>query len=186
MKFTKTQFCFAWICFWIFFGLLLDSFMGMKQLFYLANPIRREMWRLAHTHGTLMTLVFLAYVHFRGISKKQHENMMFIGALLMPVGFFLGGIVTTEIDPFVGVFLVMPDNYPGAPRKQASDGTLTPRMVRSGESSGYPREVYSDPAKSTTLTVGPGEAQGCISEGDPYRADGITSFPMKPTPPRTA
>lgn len=106
MKFTKTQFCFAWICFWIFFGLLLDSFMGMKQLFYLSNPIRREMWRLAHTHGTLMTLVFLAYVHFRGISKKQHENMMFIGALLMPVGFFLGGIVTTEIDPFVGVFLV--------------------------------------------------------------------------------
>jgi hypothetical protein len=80
--------------------------MGLKQLFYLSNPIRREMWRLAHTHGTLMTLVFLAYVHFRGIAKKQHENMMFIGALLMPVGFFLGGIVTTEIDPFVGVFLV--------------------------------------------------------------------------------
>ncbi len=106
MKFTRTQFCFAWICLWIFFGLLLDSFMGMKQLFYLSNPIRREMWRLAHTHGTLMTLVFLAYVHFRGIAKKQHENMMFIGALLMPVGFFLGGIVTTEIDPFVGVFLV--------------------------------------------------------------------------------
>jgi hypothetical protein len=106
MKFTKTQFCFAWICFWIFFGLLLDSFMGMKQLFYLSNPVRREMWRLAHTHGTLMTLVFLAYVHFRGIAKKQHENMMFLGALLMPVGFFLGGIVTTEIDPFVGVFLV--------------------------------------------------------------------------------
>jgi hypothetical protein len=106
MKFTRTQFCFAWICLWIFFGLLLDSFMGLKQLFYLSNPIRREMWRLAHTHGTLMTLVFLAYVHFRGIAKKQHENMMFIGALLMPVGFFLGGIVTTEIDPFVGVFLV--------------------------------------------------------------------------------
>jgi len=106
MKFTKTQFCFAWICLWIFFGLLLDSFMGMKQLFYLSDPVRREMWRLAHTHGTLMTLVFLAYVHFRGIAKKLHENMMFIGALLMPVGFFLGGILTTEIDPFVGVFLV--------------------------------------------------------------------------------
>jgi hypothetical protein len=106
MKFTKTQFCFAWICFWIFFGLLLDSFMGMKQLFYLSDPVRREMWRLAHTHGTLMTLVFLAYMHFRGIAKKQHENMMFIGALLMPVGFFLGGILTTEIDPFIGVFLV--------------------------------------------------------------------------------
>jgi hypothetical protein len=106
MKFTKTQFCFAWICFWISFGLLLDSFMGMKQLFYLSNPIRREMWRLAHAHGTLLTLVFLTYGHFRGFAKKQHENMMFIGMLLMPVGFFLGGIVTTEIDPFVGVFLV--------------------------------------------------------------------------------
>lgn len=106
MKFTRTQFCFAWICFWIFFGLLLDSFLGTKQLFYISNPMRREMWRLAHTHGTLITLVFLAYMHFRGIAKKQHENMMFIGAILMPVGFFLGGIVTTEIDPFVGVFLV--------------------------------------------------------------------------------
>lgn len=106
MNFTRTQFCFGWICFWIFFGLLLDSFMGMKQLFYLANPIRREMWRLAHTHGTLLTLVFVVYKQFHGITKKEHENMMFIGTILMPVGFFLGGIITTEIDPFVGIFLV--------------------------------------------------------------------------------
>ena len=32
--------------------------------------------------------------------------MMFVGTILIPVGFFLGGVVTTEIDPWVGVFLV--------------------------------------------------------------------------------
>lgn len=102
----RQKLAFGIIAFWIAFGLVLDFLMGTKQSSYLADPVRREVWRLAHAHGTLLMLVYAVYSKLHGISVKAHDNLMFFGAILMPAGFLLGGIGATETDPSPAVLLV--------------------------------------------------------------------------------
>jgi hypothetical protein len=58
----------------------------------------------------------------------------------------------------------------------------------SGSTQNKKDEVYAQTPKTqvTTNTVGPSDAQSCISEADPTQRGGITKFPMKPTPGSTA
>src|ERR1041384_8130886 len=51
----------AWlsIAVWMSFGLLLESLIGYRVPAYLRDELRREIFRLAHTHGALLNIVLL-------------------------------------------------------------------------------------------------------------------------------
>ena len=48
------------IALWMSVGLLLEGLLGYKIPAYLSDPQRRELFRLAHTHGTFLGLVLVA------------------------------------------------------------------------------------------------------------------------------
>jgi hypothetical protein len=107
MTMNRVKLAFVWMGLWVAFGLVLDTLIGTKQLFYLTDPLRREMWRLAHAHGVLLAAVFVLVARLHGFGgRPAPERLMFLGLLLMPCGFFLGGLAPTETDPGAGVWLV--------------------------------------------------------------------------------
>ncbi len=99
-------------------GILLEVLHGLKLDLYLdvRQETRRFMWTLAHAHGTLFSLVHLAFAWSLTFSSRwmnapgpgfRSASWAFIGGLiLMPLGFLLGGIWTYGGDPGVGIFLV--------------------------------------------------------------------------------
>ena|SRR5690349_11835091 len=96
-------------------GLALEAFHGFKAGFYLDPPhhLRRLLWTLAHAHGTLVAVVHVAFAaglpHFGRWSESRLKLASFFltdALLLLPAGFFLGGIGHTEVDPSWGVLLV--------------------------------------------------------------------------------
>jgi len=101
----------ASIAVWMSLGLLLEGLLGYKIPAYLNDPQRRELFRLGHTHGTLLgiLLVAAALVVQRGatVPKAAHLALR-VGAVLMPAGFFVAGIWHTESDPGLAIWLVPP------------------------------------------------------------------------------
>jgi hypothetical protein len=96
-------------------GLVLESFHGFKVRAYLdvSNETRRLMWTLAHAHGTLLAVVHIAFgltvrvVPERNVVHQDLISRSLIGAsILLPGGFFLGGIAFYSGDPGLGVLLV--------------------------------------------------------------------------------
>jgi len=96
-------------------GLVLESLHGFKVSAYLdvSNETRRLMWTLAHAHGALLSMVHVLF----GLSVRVAPEMgtrdrplisrCLIGAsVVLPGGFFLGGIGSYGGDPGVGVLLV--------------------------------------------------------------------------------
>ena len=90
---------------------------GFKLTVYLdvANETRRLMWTLAHAHGTLLGLVHIAFAvtapGLPALTFRQQDTVSkaLIGAsVLLPGGFFLGGIRFYAGDPGVGIILVPP------------------------------------------------------------------------------
>ena len=100
------------IAIWMSFGLLLEGLLGYKIPSFLEDAQRRELFRLAHTHGTLLSLVLIA----SALSVRLFEirppavalAALRLGAVLMPLGFLLGGMWHPEGDPGVGIWLVPP------------------------------------------------------------------------------
>lgn len=96
-------------------GAVLEGLHGFKLGFYLdpASKVRREMWTLAHAHGTLLALVQIAFAaglerFGRWTPGRLRLASLFLldAAVLIPVGFFLGGVAPTESDPWYGILLV--------------------------------------------------------------------------------
>jgi hypothetical protein len=92
-------------------GVTLEALHGFKVQAYLGSEVRREMWRLAHAHGTLLgilCLVFaaLAEAHVSERIRARVAALIRWGAVLMPLGFFLGGVLNSEGDPSLGILLV--------------------------------------------------------------------------------
>ena len=96
-------------------GLVLEAFHGFKVGAYLkvSNETRRLMWTLAHAHGTLLALVNIGFAltvrllpewaaRERGIASVCLRG----ATLLMPAGFFLGGVFVYSGDPGLGIVLV--------------------------------------------------------------------------------
>ena len=96
-------------------GLVLETFHGFKVRAYLdvSNETRRLMWTLAHAHGTLLSVVHVIF----GLSVRVAPEVSardrplisrcLIGAsVLLPGGFFLGGVAFYGGDPGIGVVLV--------------------------------------------------------------------------------
>ena len=107
----------GWVGLLIFLslGIVLESVHGFKVGYYLdvSNQTRRFMWTLAHAHGTLLALVNVAYavtMHLLpGWQRKERAfaSTCLLGAtILMPAGFFLGGVFIYGGDPGLGIFLL--------------------------------------------------------------------------------
>jgi hypothetical protein len=94
---------------WLSFGLLLEGFIGFRVSAYMSDLTRRELFQLAHTHGTLLSLLLLLCT--LTISKqlvypnKSAVLALRLGAILMPFGFLLGGIQTRGEEPNFLIFL---------------------------------------------------------------------------------
>jgi hypothetical protein len=94
-------------------GAILEMLHGFKIGWYVdvGNETRRLMFTLAHAHGTLLALVNIA----AGLTMQMVERFtlrpsvslgLIWAAILLPAGFFLGGIVIYDGDPGLGVWLV--------------------------------------------------------------------------------
>jgi hypothetical protein len=92
-------------------GVALEALHGFKVQAYLASETRRELWRLAHAHGTLLGIICLVFValtpdHIAEGARASIARLVRWGAVLMPLGFFLGGILNSEGDPSLGIALL--------------------------------------------------------------------------------
>ena len=102
------------LLFFLTLGIVLESMHGFKVQWYIGeqNATRRLMWTLAHAHGTLLSLIHVAYaasMHIIGSSFKTSElqsRCLSIATILMPLGFFAGGWGTYDGDPGLGILAV--------------------------------------------------------------------------------
>jgi hypothetical protein len=110
---------FGWWSLFVFasLGLTLELLHGFKAGFYLdvASQTRRLMWTLAHAHGVLLALLHVLYaLALRGIPSlgAAHRGIisssLIASSVLLPGGFFLGGVTFYAGDPGIGVLLVPP------------------------------------------------------------------------------
>lgn len=88
---------------------------GFKVPAYLnaTNTTRRLMWTLAHAHGTLLALIHLAFAAavrlmpaWEPRRRDFASNCLVAAGVLVPAGFFAGGIWIYGGDPGLGVLLV--------------------------------------------------------------------------------
>ena len=96
-------------------GFALELLHGFKAGFYLdvTNETRRLMWTLAHAHGVLLSLVHVAWAlclrAFPHLENGHHRvvSRCFMGAsVLLPGGFFAGGVQLYGGDPGLGIAAV--------------------------------------------------------------------------------
>jgi uncharacterized membrane protein len=106
---------FGWWSLLVFLSLggALETLHGFKIGWYVdvGNETRRLMFTLAHAHGTLLALINIA----AGLTALKVDRFelrpsvsfaLIWAAILLPAGFFLGGIVIYDGDPGLGVWLV--------------------------------------------------------------------------------
>jgi hypothetical protein len=92
-------------------GLSLEVLHGLKLGWYLdvGNETRRLLWRLAHAHGVLLGLVHvaaglsLAHLRFGERGPNLASRALCAATVLLPGGFFAGGIQVHGGDPGLGI-----------------------------------------------------------------------------------
>jgi hypothetical protein len=110
---------FGWWSLLVFvtFGFGLEMLHGLKLDAYVnvSNETRRLLWTLAHAHGTALAIVniLFGFALDRGAiapfaSLGVVSASVLAASLLLPGGFFLGGLWYYEGDPGLGVVLVPP------------------------------------------------------------------------------
>ena len=119
MDYGRFHLRFGWWSLLVFtaLGLALEGLHGFKIGAYLnvSNETRRLMWTLAHAHGTLLSLVHIAFgLNLRVVPDMRPGNQRLVStsligaSLLLPGGFFVGGIVFYGGDPGPGAILMIP------------------------------------------------------------------------------
>ena len=114
MDYARRHLRFGWWSLFVFAGagLVLESLHGFKVRAYLdaSNETRRLMWTLAHAHGTLLALVnVVAGLMWRAApppNPRLISTSLVAASVLLPGGFFLGGIAFYSGDPGFGTLLV--------------------------------------------------------------------------------
>ena len=108
---------FGWwslLCF-LSLGAVLEALHGFKVGWYMdvANEARRHLWTLAHAHGTLLSLVHVAFgltvpltPAWKPGSKRVASRCLVGASILLPGGFLLGGLVVHGGDPSLGILLL--------------------------------------------------------------------------------
>ncbi len=116
-RYARRHIRFGWWTLLLFLGLGLglELFHGFKVRMYLdvANETRRLMWTLAHAHGALLSLIHVVFglsLHAfptlaTGSTGKLTSSCLIGASLLLPGGFFLGGVSFYGGDPGVGIAL---------------------------------------------------------------------------------
>ena len=93
-------------------GLTLEALHALKVPVYLGSALRRELWTLAHAHGNLLGILCLLFVALGArvtadaARRRRLSVALSVGAVLMPLGFLLGGVMNREGDPSLGILLV--------------------------------------------------------------------------------
>lgn len=107
----------GWQCLALFmlFGLALELMHAFKVQFFLnvSTEPRRLMWTLAHAHGTMLGLLNLAFSFTTflssdssGFHRKFASLALITATVLVPGGFFLGGLWMHGGEPGYGIVLV--------------------------------------------------------------------------------
>ena len=93
-------------------GGILEAMHGLKVDWYLAvgNETQRLLWRLAHAHGTFLSLVHIGFavtLPRMNTVRPQLASAGFTCALIaLPGGFLLGAFGGLGGDPGLGILLV--------------------------------------------------------------------------------
>ena len=94
-------------------GIVLETLHGFKIGWYLDADaeVRRLMFTLAHAHGTLLAILNIALgLTLRSVNgfvlDPSASKAVTWGALILPIGFFLGGFFIHDGDPGLGVLIV--------------------------------------------------------------------------------
>jgi hypothetical protein len=117
MDYTRRHLKFGWWSLLVFatLGLTLEALHGFKVRAYLdaSNDTRRLMWTLAHAHGTALAIIHVAFgLMLRVAPEAAAPNVRAISisliaaSVLLPGGFFLGGVAFYAGDPGIGIALV--------------------------------------------------------------------------------
>ncbi len=89
-------------------GLGLEALHLFKSSAYFEMAIRRELWVLAHAHGALLAIInIVAGLCIRGKVNQPRWPLwcLRLALVLMPAGFFLGGINPFESDPSLWIVM---------------------------------------------------------------------------------
>ena len=115
---ARRHFAFGWWALAVFAttGLVLEAAHGLKLGWYLAvdSATRRLAFTLGHAHGTLLALIniaFAASLRHATMSERSIARASFalrLATIVMPLGFFLGGIWFWAGDPGLAIVLVPP------------------------------------------------------------------------------
>ncbi len=112
----RRHFAFGWTVLAIFGlgGIALETLHGFKVSWFLdvGNETRRLVFRLAHAHGTLLGLLNLAFAwsvtrmpEWPAKARGRASGMLRASTVLLPGGFFLGGLKVYGGDPGLGIVL---------------------------------------------------------------------------------
>lgn len=110
---TARHLRFGWgsLLVFVLLGGVLEGMHGFKVDWYLAvgNETQRLLWRLAHAHGTFLSLVHIAFAvtAARTSSEPRIASACLVGAsIALPGGFLLGAFGSHGGDPGLGIALV--------------------------------------------------------------------------------
>ena len=101
------------LCCFTALGLMLEALHGFKVGLYLdvGNETRRLLWRLAHAHGSLIGIVNVGYALVAKSWPRLEDPLagraLLSALVLMPLGFFLGGLFAEAGDPGAAVGLAV-------------------------------------------------------------------------------
>ena len=84
-------------------GAAIETLLGMKAA-AIHDPLRHELWTLAHFHAAFLGLFNLLYPLVATLGKRT-TTFVIAGSVLLPLGFLAGGIGHPEGDPSGGILL---------------------------------------------------------------------------------
>ena len=117
MDYSRRHLTFGWWSLLVFatLGLTLEALHGFKVRAYLdaSNDTRRLMWTLAHAHGTALAIIHVVFGLLLRVAPDTTARSMptistslIAASVLLPGGFFLGGVAFYAGDPGIGIALV--------------------------------------------------------------------------------
>jgi hypothetical protein len=117
IDYSRRHLAFGWWSLLVFamLGLTLEALHGFKVRAYLdaSSDTRRLMWTLAHAHGIGLALVHIVFGLMMRVAPETSagntqtiSTALVAASVLLPGGFFLGGIGFYAGDPGIGIVLV--------------------------------------------------------------------------------
>ena len=112
---------FVFVC----LGIMLEGMLAFRVGWYLDvgdNETHRLMLRLGHAHGTLLSILNIAFaaslvrLSLPDYARTLASRCLTAATLLVPGGFILGGLFTHGSEPGLGIVLLPVRGHPAAAR----------------------------------------------------------------------